>query len=122
MRARELGAGTDPDDQPAVGDPVESGQAVRQRQGMPQQRQQDGGAERDATRRTGNSGEQCDGFAPRTGEQRVADPYRVITVLLGPPSRLNQKGQVAVRPQQDLARRKQKASFGCLCRHAHQRA
>ena len=69
MGARELGAGTDPDDQPAVGDPVESGQSVRQRQRMPKQRQQDGRPERDAARRAGNSGEQGEGFAPRTGEQ-----------------------------------------------------
>src|SRR6266702_2723995 len=104
MGAGELGAGTDSHDQPAPGDPVEGRQTVRQRQGMPKERQQDGSAEPDASRRPGNGGEEGEGFAARTRQQRVAYPHGVVAGLLVPPRRLDKQPQVAVRPQQDLAR------------------
>ena len=122
MGAGELGAGTDSYHEAAVGDPVQGGQAVRQRQGMAEERQQDRRAEPDATCRTGNSAEEGEGFAARARKQRVADPYRVVAGLFGPHRRIDEQGEVAVRPEQDLARGKEKPGFGCLFRHAQMRA
>jgi hypothetical protein len=98
MRARELGAGSDRDDYATLGDPVDGRQLVRERDGMPKQRQQNSGAERDATRRSRNTGEERQWLASRTRKQRVARPHRVISVLLGLPCRFDDKSQVAVGP------------------------
>jgi hypothetical protein len=112
MCARELGARTDSHDDAAFCNAVEGGKSVRQRHWVSQERQQDRRTKRDAGRRTRNRGKEGQRFASRTGQQRVADPYRVVAGLFGVPSRINDKFQVAVRPQQDLPRGEQKSSLG----------
>ncbi len=74
MCAWEVGAWTDAYDGPAFGDPVEGSQRVRQRKRVPEQRQQYSSAECDASRRTGDTGQEGQGFAAGTRQQRVADP------------------------------------------------
>jgi len=58
MRARELGAGTDSQDHTALGQAVKRGDRMSHRDGVPQQRQENGRAKRDPFRRAGHSGQQ----------------------------------------------------------------
>jgi hypothetical protein len=119
MCAGELRARADADDQSALGDAVDGGQDVRQRQGMPEQWQQHRRAKGDSSRRAGDGGQQGKGFAARTRQERVSGPNRVVSGLFGPPRRLDEKGQVALRPQQGLSGREQQPGFRFLLWHFH---
>jgi hypothetical protein len=112
MRAWELGAGTDANDDSPFGNAVEGGQRVRKRERVPEQRQQNRGAERDASRGACDAGQEGDGLSAWTRQQRVTGPHRVEPGFFRQSSRFDQKGQVTVCPQQGLARRQQKP--GCV--------
>jgi hypothetical protein len=117
VRAREVSAGPDAQDEAAFGDAVERGDYVRHRKWGPKQRQQDCGAERGASRRAGQCSEEGQRFTARTGQQGVADPQRVVAGLFCPAPCVDDDLQFAVCPQQGLARWEEKPGCGWLGRH-----
>ena len=74
MRAWEVGAGTDSQNEPALGQAVKCGDRMRQGDRMPKQRQENCRAERDAFCRAGHSGQKGQRLSTRTRQQRVSDP------------------------------------------------
>src|SRR5207253_2914261 len=66
---------------------------------------------------SGHARQHRERFAARAREQGVAHPERVEACLLGIPCRIDHDGEVALGPQQSLARRKEEADLGPLGRH-----
>src|SRR5438445_1780162 len=117
MRAGQLGAGADCADEPALGDAVEGGQGVRERQRMTKQRQKHRRAEDHASGRAGESCEEGYRFAAGTSQQGVARPHRVVSGLFRLSGCIQDYGQIAVRPEDRLAGREQESGFLCSLRH-----